>query len=316
MRSSAWGILLALAPMAAFADERPIRVGIDYVAPAECPARDAFVARVRQTNGRVEAVSDSAPLVVKVRVMKTTEQRYAAELLIDSGGEDTTRRLAADSCEEVMVAAALVVAVLADTSDAARSDAAPSSPAPATRAPVEPRAPTPAPPPSVPWHYGFGIHLAIDAGLGPDLEPQARPFLAVARERVGIRVALQRNIVSASTPDGTAGLRYWLGRADGCYHVLRSATAALAPCAGFELGVVDAVGSNTRRPREEEELLFSPVALVRGRLFTTEGSSLELDAGVRVPLRRYRFYFGEDRTAYETPAVALTLGVGVGFSSP
>jgi hypothetical protein len=319
MRTLGWVIALILAPTLALGDERPIRVELDYRAPAECPGRDAFVARIRQTNARVTAADQTAPLGVKVRVALLANKDYEAKLFIrSSDSEDTTRSLTAASCDELMVAAAVVVAVLADTADAAlaKAQAKPTlaTPTPAPSAPSEP--PKVHESPSEPWHIGLGIDLAADAGLGPDLELQARPFIAVSHSRLALRLALQRNTVSVSTGDGTAETEWWLARSEGCYRVTSAESIALYPCLGFEAGSVSASGSSTRRPRDEARLVLGPLALVRLGIRLTDGLAFQLDAGVRIPLSRYRFVFGEDTTAYEMPSVALTSGIGIGFVSP
>src|SRR5262245_55415644 len=101
MRTRAWVTTLILAPTLASAEPRPIRVELDYIAPAECPTKDAFVARIRQTNARVEATSQAAPLGVKVRIARLPTEGYAAELFIRArDSDDTTRRLSGDTCEE------------------------------------------------------------------------------------------------------------------------------------------------------------------------------------------------------------------------
>lgn len=317
MRTLAWVAALILAPMLAFADARPIRVELDYIAPAECPGRDAFVARIRQTNARVKAADQTAPLGVKVRIARLPSDDYAAELFIRSSDTtDTTRKLTAASCDEVMVAAAVVVAVLADTADAAA--AAKAEPEPTTSAPTPAPSPPPEPPasPSEPWHVGLGIELAGDAGLGPELDWQARPFLAVTRARLQLRLALQRNSVSVSTSDGTAETEWWLARSEGCYRVTSAESIALYPCVGFEVGSVSASGSSTTRPRDEARLVLGPLALARLGIRLADGLSFELDVGLRFPLSRYRFVFGEDTTAYEMPGVAFTSGIGIGFVAP
>lgn len=318
MRTRAWVTALILAPTLALAEQRPIRVELDYIAPAECPAKDAFVTRIRQTNARVEAASQAAPLGVKVRIARLPSDGYAAELFIRAvDSEDTTRRLTGATCDEAMVAAALVVAVLADTADTAQTrpepEPSPPAPPPPSVAP-EPMAPKHAP--GEAWHFGLGLHLAADAGLGPELEWQARPFLGVSSGRFGLRLALQRNTVSVATDDGTASTTWWLGRTEACYRVTNLESMALSPCLGFEAGSVSASGSRTSRPRDEARVVLGPLALARVGFRLAHGLDFELNAGIRVPLSRYRFVFGDDTTAYEMPSVAFTSGIGIGFATP
>lgn len=317
MRTRAWVTTLILAPALASADPRPIRVEVDYIAPAECPAKDAFIARIRQTNAQVEPASQAAPLGVKVRIARLPTEGYAAELFIRAtDSDDTTRRLTGDTCDEAMVAAALVVAVLADTADAAaqtKAEPVPSAPPPAPAPSVAPDAPTREDTAGDPWHFGLGAHLALDSGLGPDLEPQSRPFLGVSRGRFGVRLAVHRNSVSVATNDGTAATTWWLARTEACYRVTSGDAIWLSPCLGFEAGSVSASGSRTSRPRDEARLVLGPLALGRVGFRLAEGLSFELDAGLRVPLARYRFVFGDDTTAYEMPGVAFTSGLGIGF---
>jgi hypothetical protein len=129
MKSGPFGVallaLLFLSLPAARAEAR----GLTYSAPAECPSEEAVVARLRERTGR----ESSARVLIR-----ESGGRYAA-IVSFAGEPDASRTMVGDTCEGVLEAALLVVAMNAPVE--AADAPAPDPPAPA------PTAPQAAPPP-------------------------------------------------------------------------------------------------------------------------------------------------------------------------
>ncbi|HEX4477454.1 MAG TPA: hypothetical protein VH142_20330 [Polyangiaceae bacterium] len=122
----AW--LGALAPRDARADEpspRPAElVRIAYDAPADCPSRDAFLARVRSRVGTAwEAPADGAARTVQVTVVREFGNSAARLAFVDENGRPVHRAVSGATCDEVVSAIALVTALAIESRLTGGSDA-------------------------------------------------------------------------------------------------------------------------------------------------------------------------------------------------
>src|SRR5947209_8250423 len=110
MRRAAVVVVLSTALVASAQEARPVRV--DYDAPASCPDRARFVARVRARTPRV-TIADDASTTLRARIT-LRDRGFAGEIALVEGGHETQRRVAGESCAEVVEALALIAAVAVD----------------------------------------------------------------------------------------------------------------------------------------------------------------------------------------------------------
>ncbi|MEZ4219341.1 MAG: hypothetical protein R3B13_00340 [Polyangiaceae bacterium] len=269
--------------------------------------------RIVAYNPRISLSSAAAAFRVVVR-LSATHDGYLAQVRLHADGTDTLRELPGRDCDEVQRAAALVVGVLAENAMTLRSipppPASESAPRPMVQRHFEPE-PRPQPSASA-WIWGGGIQLAADTGLGPDTAFFPRPFVSLSRDVMSLRLGAGVARTVADTEQGRAALSWVLLRAEGCYE-LRAPGSWLGPCAGLEAGTVAASGSRTREAREETLASYAGVVSARGGWELLGGLALEVEAGVRVPFARHRFFFAEDAEAYEMPGAAFSSAVGLHF---
>ncbi|MBI4703371.1 MAG: hypothetical protein HY744_19830 [Deltaproteobacteria bacterium] len=130
-------LILLAAP--ALGDEE--RVSLEYRASAGCPSRDDFMAQVAARTSLARWVeSPAAERRFAVAVSKRG-RKTAGKLAIQSlDGAVATREVAGESCDEVVAALALVVALAIDPKARVEPTPAPASPA-AAPGPVEPVGP-------------------------------------------------------------------------------------------------------------------------------------------------------------------------------
>jgi len=122
----AW--LGAVTPRDAQADEPPREpaelVRIAYDAPANCPSRDAFLARVRSRVGTAwEAPPDGPARAVQVTVVRESAKSAARLAFVDENGRPVHRAVSGATCDEVVSAIALVTALAIESRLTGGSDA-------------------------------------------------------------------------------------------------------------------------------------------------------------------------------------------------
>jgi hypothetical protein len=99
---------------------------------------------------------------------------------------------------------------------------------------------------------------------------------------------------------------------DGCPLRWPNGRLRLVPCAGFELGVLSAEGSNTV-DAESATRWWAAGSLVARLEWELAGPLVaELEGRVSAPFTRDQFYFRPNVTAYRTPAVTGSVGFGLG----
>jgi hypothetical protein len=314
-------LALALAGRAAAQDSA---MRLAYQAPAGCPDVDAFTAEVR---ARAPRASMLAGRRFEVTVHANTTASSAATpfegrvVIADESGVTPSRAVRGDTCEDVVRALALAVAMTIDPVD--------DEPAP-PRAVLAPPAPT-APPsreaspvdrasPSKPverLHLSVGLKAGAESAVGPLLAPAAGIYGDVAGPRASLRVGAARS-VSPLIERGAGSARFarTTMTLDGCPYRWRAAsTLSLVPCATFEIGSLTSDGQATINPESRARLWVA--AGLAGRLVWEAFGPIvfELEGRASAPFTRDRFFFRPADDVFQAPIVAFSAGLtgGVRF---
>ena len=147
--------------------------------------------------------------------------------------------------------------------------------------------------------FGGAVDLRIgklDAdGLGPSL---GMSFMYVPNDLL-------------STADD-ARVRWIAVAVTGCPGWSAGRVASIEPCAQIIGGSLEATGLGVTNPQSVSRSWWSVGALLRVAARLGGGFSLELDAGLSVPLVERRFIFTTpERTVGETPTIAPMVGLGI-----
>jgi hypothetical protein len=206
-------------------------------APDECPDDVRLVHAIETLLGQRLPDAEEPPLLTaRVHVQGSRDHGYAAKLSFTSAEGDEDRYLEHPSCEKLLDAVALVVALTIDPErvratqrarDAEKESAAQES------APIEPQA---APPP-----------VALEAAPAPRETRETPPFQALERHESlrGVRLALHGIAGAGPLPGFGVGSEAALGwhhqsfRAEalGRYWLTRQEPVNIAPSAQLELGL-------------------------------------------------------------------------------
>jgi hypothetical protein len=178
VRGMALGVALLLSRRAE-ASSRPLAgdaLDLDWLAPPECPARDAVLGQIRRVLGEAppRVVREEPPLAVQVSVFRRDAGRWHVRMVVagESGGE---RSLDASSCSAVASAAALVLAIrIRPTLFVGRGSASPPSLAAGQGPAPPPPPPLPLPPeplPALPQDSEPGVIAAPAPSAPPSVAP-------------------------------------------------------------------------------------------------------------------------------------------------
>lgn len=283
---------------------------LSYLAPASCEPPPVFAKRVRDRIG-------SDP---EMRVSVTIQEGFVATLRLEDGERIAERQIRGASCDEVVRALALVVAIAHGNR---RSEPEPPAslslkqdPRPEIRAPLArpEREPAPSSRGSTDerGHFGAGaffIHGPLPH-LGGGLSLFGRWALAPFALRAGISAALPQTL---RTSLGDASLMWATSYADFCVPV-RLATVTLLPCSRLELGGLRSDGAAIANP----ETALRPWIL----LGVGAGASMKLsrvlsagiDTRIGVPLVSHRYMLASGEFAFNTASVVVQGETWVGVS--
>lgn len=158
--------------------------------------------------------------------------------------------------------------------------------------------------------------------IAPSIAPEFGVFVeALAPSSWGSLVRWtfqQARPATTHTADGDAKFVLTSLRTLGCpFSLPSSGVVAFSPCAGVEIGLLDAKGSNA--PDATSLLLFWFSGTLTGRVSAELSRSLVMvgEAGVIVPSRRDRFYFDPSGvTAHQISAIGPWVSLGLGFRLP
>lgn len=238
-------------------------VRLTWHAPANCPERGYLEQRIGHHLGRPLATGEQDPAVEIsgiVRAPPAEGKQWGLELVITRAGETGSRDLAADTCAELVDAAAFISAVAIDPSVVTREPAPEPPPDPEPEAPSEPEqeperepqaGPEERPEPPPPRKRGARGAVGLAGGVGLGLSPRATALLdlrgALLLERARVELAIGHGVVSESTLRDEVGARAWsvLVAATGCF-VPRVSTVEFPLCGGARVAAIRATGIGER----------------------------------------------------------------------
>jgi hypothetical protein len=329
------GMLLLGFPALARAEdapEQPIRV--QYTAPAGCPDSLSFFLHVRARTQRVRLAAPGE-LAALVTVGISNEGRGSAGTLEmpDTEGKPFTRKVEAESCEEVALALSLVLALAFDPDAITTFPETPAPPAPVPLPrpfvpPPPPPTPTAAPVPS-PFGLAVGLDVALMSGIAPSLEPVFAPFIEygaagdngfVPRVSAGLLYAPDQDVtVRKSGSARTATLKFSGWRLMGCPASAELTKGiAVSPCLAVDAFRIFGSAHDPVQPREAGEIFWLSVAgLARVRWKVVAPLFVEAFGGGGVTFFREKFQLlGPEETVHAVPDFFGEAGLGVGAHFP
>ena len=333
VRSAAVGALAAstiafAAPGAQAEGEEPLR--IEYRAGPVCPTQAEFVdaVRARTVRWRDALAGESARRFV-IDLAARGGAVHGRLVVTTVKNEEARREVAGASCEVVVETLALMTALaidpLASLAPAPRVPPPHAAPPPRIVAPVvgaKVAPPAPAPPAAA-WRLAAGSHATVGAGMAPDLTVGLEAFVDVRYDRPGTVLSPSARLLLEGsesglnvTRAGTARFDRLLGGLALCptQIPLGAASLSFVPCATFDAGVLEGIGTDTARARTRDRLWMT--AGLAGRLAwtLTDRVDFEAEGGAVFPAMRDTFVF-PSLPVYAVPLAAgfARLGVALRF---
>lgn len=293
----------------------PVRVR--YTAPDGCPNAADFLARVRGRSPTLVVAADGE-LARSFAVTIATEPAGTVGRLefVDSNGENVSRVVRGETCDEVVSSVALVTALVlgapaTDPPPLEGVEPAPHAPPAASVSPAPP--PPPAPKKERPvMGAGFGAGYIGWAGPSGGLGIDAF-FDVIFHERgPTLRIGAWHWRATESSGGRSADFRAWGGRLERCPFVLPAGAFFAMPCLATNLGYFRGEGvEGTGVARPQSSGIFWADLLLLARVGVRLGTlvSLEAQGDLEFPLIRHTFGFrdpngGPSVTVYEIPAVS------------
>lgn len=277
---------------------------------------------------RLARIGADAPrrLEAEIEVEKSPAAPFSLALSTRLDGVSGERRFEGSSCQAVIEAAALTLALMlnpevqpprgvaADEGPPSPARADTSRPNPARRLPE--RSQMPGPRPSLPFERAvppvelrgtFAALAGVQAGLLPSTGPELSAAIGLSTRRLG--AFLTASYVPAQDvrlPGQDAGGRLWAASANllGCWSALVGVTGSVGPCAGVELSRVSGRGLGVDEPNDGAIIWASAAAGVSGGLrlspsFELRGAVLGL-----VPLARPEVFLDDIGQVHEPGSLA------------
>lgn len=323
-------------------------VGIEYLAPAECPGATSFLDEIRKRTSRVSVHESGAGAGGMQISIAAREDRFIGSLMRRSAnGGVSTRSLEAASCVEVASALALIAALAldpdADTSASPATVLSTSTPEPVPSAspsirvagatsesaaapvnPPHPRHPIETQPDRSRASWWLGAHWGMDLGTvapGTTFDSELSILVAWRGARGGWSPAVRLSGYYAPREYegdvGRAKLRWYGARMDACAFFPRfGGRIEAAPCAQVGAGALHAEGI-AERPKESARAWVDIGLSARGRLLLTSWLAIELQAGLVAPLTRPTLEFVQnDEVLYRVPPLGGRFSLGVAGKIP
>jgi hypothetical protein len=275
---------------------------LEWIAPSDCPTRDAVLDDVARILGPKKTEAAAARVAAHAVLFRGEDARWHVVITVSGGGAGE-RTLEASSCEEVANAAALVLALRVDPTSFAPEMPLPSPPAaiasaiPPAEAPAPPFSevpPTPParaateqpapfsgaesppdrpPAPSSPSRDGILIGTAVAGGVGalPSADLGVEVTATLKRGRLRLEPLLGTSLVQHADVAGFtsqgASLRLARGGLRGCYAAI-DLRLTLSGCVTGEVDWfwADGYGATTPENANAGEVAFGAGALATWRL--------------------------------------------------
>lgn len=160
------------------------RVELTWIAPPDCPARESVLSEITRVLG--PSPEPRGPATARAQVTRSDQGQWHAALSVDARGAQTERAFDAESCEAIVSATALIVAVAVEGRLPQAAAAPPgASPAPPTP-PPQTQALLPVPPrqPASPSQLDIGAAGVIDVGTLPKNVAEGGELVAGWTKRV------------------------------------------------------------------------------------------------------------------------------------
>ncbi len=264
-------------------DAEPIQLA--YSAPDGCPDEGAFFAQLQH---RARAIRVAEPTARSFRVEIAGDgDGFRGRLEVSAVDGDTTARdVHGATCVETVSALALVSALAIEE----RAAVVRVTKAEARRV--------------GPLHFALGTGAQVDGGIAPAEIFSFGAFASLRRANGWqLRLGFARSARSDVTmPEGDASFRWTIATIDACPLSFTTGRWSAAPCAGFQGGVLTAVGSDVGMASNVDRPWLAPDATVRLRVAIGR-FAVELAGMVAAPLIRDRFYIAPSTTIDHVPAV-------------
>jgi hypothetical protein len=279
-------------------------VELRYDAPAECPPRSELEAAILERTPNVR-IGAPAHRVFAVTIAATPDG-FRGTLIVDRVAD---KELAAQRCDDLANALALVTALAIDPT----ATAAPTTVRPLAAAASTAHAP-PTPAPRAPTSLAADVGAIVVAGVSPSaLFAVALEGHVIWRERYQLEVAALAGRDTSAREDAQVRFTWLAGRLAGCRHGPHRRVTADA-CGHVEVGAVRASGEDIINQRDLTRLWLAAGAHGRVRIPVGARGFGLLQLGASLPLVRDRYIFAPDVAIHTTPVVTVWAGVGFGFT--
>jgi len=310
--------LVLVLPCLAVAAPREAHAEVRWVAPEGCASPQRLVEAVARTLRRTEA---EARTLDARAVVESASAGYLVRVDV-AGGE---RTIEAKTCDELLDAAALVIALAVDPTATLRRDPPPAGPP--ARAPSGPSRASPSPPASPdperrggavsPPAFGVGVAQSADVGTLPSAAIGANLFVSVGRG--AFRAELGAGFFPAQTKlvsgDVGGALSLVTGAAKACA-LPNVGPLEIGGCAGvgFDRVAAVAVGAGVL-PVDTSGTWPALDGEARAALPLTRWLAVRLSLGAHVALLRPSFAVAGAGEVHRPSAVSLrqTLGLELRF---
>ncbi|HXU60888.1 MAG TPA: hypothetical protein VN962_04260 [Polyangia bacterium] len=288
-------------------------LALTWEAPPGCPTVDEVAGEVERTLAK--SGTPAAPFTAAAYVVGGPGQTWEGRLVLNLHGAETERRFAAESCEALASAAALIIAVALDEA----SDQ-PLSPVVDVETPARVRPAT-----AAPAAYSLGANAIVDfktlptpPGAGLEAVIRGRAMIGPIRPGWMAGVTVLRNLQPAvNNLLGPVAGDFWLfslsGR--GCLGVA-VARLEIAPCVGAELDAMHATNSGWAEvsAQTETHYLFSLLGSLALSYEATPSLELMVRADAVLPTSRPTFsLYNNVLPAYVVPGPAFRGALGAAW---
>lgn len=248
-QASSWGLALLVAGVAY---AHPAKAQVEHVpltwnAPASCPPAEAVVAEIERN--LADSGDPTAPYVAVVNVLSSKGAPWQATLRVEARGGYVDRRFVAESCEAIASAAALIIALSAESGAGASALSSPPAP-PRTDAVERVAAPLTEP--------GAWRRAPLSAGFGGVVDAATMPgwpafgldgFFGANWRTAGWHLRLQGDLAiypshGVSNVDVQAVFRMGVVTARGCMSAV-VLPVEIGLCAGGEVAALHSSGTGS-----------------------------------------------------------------------